>query len=177
MAGRLQDVIIRGLASARPSATTVAPGTLYFSTDSGVIERSNGTTWESYSASVVAAAIRRQVTLIIDGGGSAITTGIKGYLSLPVAGTWKKWRVLSIDAAATAGNIVIDIWKSDYAGYPPVVGGLVTVADKPTLSGVNKNESIALTSWVTAFTAGDIIGYTVISATTVTKVSLVLEFE
>jgi len=49
MASRLQDVIQRGLAAARPLATAVAPGTLYFSTDTSVTERSNGTTWESYT--------------------------------------------------------------------------------------------------------------------------------
>ena len=49
MASRLQDVIQRGLAAARPVATTVAPGTLYYSTDTSVTERSDGTTWESYN--------------------------------------------------------------------------------------------------------------------------------
>lgn len=49
MASRLQDVILRGVAASRPLATAVAPGTLYFSTDTGVTERSDGTTWQSYS--------------------------------------------------------------------------------------------------------------------------------
>lgn len=39
----------RGLAAARPAAADVLPGTLYFSTDTGATERSNGTSWESYS--------------------------------------------------------------------------------------------------------------------------------
>lgn len=37
-----------GLAAARPAATDVLPGTLYFSTDTLVLERSNGTIWEVY---------------------------------------------------------------------------------------------------------------------------------
>ena len=49
MASRLQDVIQRGLSSAKPLATAVAPGTLYFSSDLNVTERSNGTIWESYN--------------------------------------------------------------------------------------------------------------------------------
>lgn len=120
---------------------------------------------------------RRQVTLIIDGAGSAISTGVKGYLSLPLAGTWKKWRVLSIDAAATAGSIVIDVWKDTYANYPPTVADTITAAAKPTLSAANKNEDTTLTGWTTAFSAGDILGFNVDSAATVTKVALVLEFE
>jgi len=38
----------RGLAANRPNAADVLPGTLYFSTDTLVLERSNGTIWESY---------------------------------------------------------------------------------------------------------------------------------
>lgn len=49
MASRLQDVITRGLAASRPLATAVAPGTLYYSTDTAATDRSNGTTWETYS--------------------------------------------------------------------------------------------------------------------------------
>jgi hypothetical protein len=44
-------VILRGTAAARPAATTVAPGTLYFSTDTGTTARcaDTGLTWEDYS--------------------------------------------------------------------------------------------------------------------------------
>jgi len=49
MASRLQDVILRGTSGAKPVATLVAPGTIYFSTDLGILERSTGLIWESYS--------------------------------------------------------------------------------------------------------------------------------
>lgn len=48
MASRLQDVLQRGLAAARPAATAVAVGTLYFSTDTAVIEQSDGAVWQPY---------------------------------------------------------------------------------------------------------------------------------
>jgi len=35
----------------QPLASSVLNGTLYFVTDEGVTERSNGTTWETYSGS------------------------------------------------------------------------------------------------------------------------------
>src|SRR5215203_3786059 len=50
MASRLQDVLLQGLAAARPLATTVAVGTLYYSTDTLVIEQSDGTVWSPYSS-------------------------------------------------------------------------------------------------------------------------------
>jgi hypothetical protein len=51
MASRLQDVILRGTAAARPAATTLAPGTLYYSTDTSTTDRvaDTGLTWETYS--------------------------------------------------------------------------------------------------------------------------------
>jgi len=39
-----------GLAAAKPAANTVLPGTLYYSTDTGLLERSTGTTWQVYSS-------------------------------------------------------------------------------------------------------------------------------
>jgi hypothetical protein len=122
-------------------------------------------------------AVRRQVTVILDGAGSAITTGVKAMLSLPVAGTWKKWRLLSIDAAATSGSIVIDIWKDSYANYPPTVADTITAAAKPTVSSANKAESSTLTGWTTTFVAGEIVAFNVDSVTALTKVALYVEFE
>lgn len=40
-----------GLAADRPAASDVLVGTLYCSTDTATLERSNGTTWESYAGS------------------------------------------------------------------------------------------------------------------------------
>ncbi len=49
MAGRLEDVVLRGLRVNQPLATAVSPGTLYFVTDELVTERSSGLAWQSYS--------------------------------------------------------------------------------------------------------------------------------
>lgn len=46
----------RGTRAAQPLATDVLDGTLYFVTDEGVIERSNGVVWESYSGAGGAAS-------------------------------------------------------------------------------------------------------------------------
>jgi hypothetical protein len=112
--------------------------------------------------------------LVIDGGGSAITTGVKGFLSVPFACTITGWTLLSTDGSATSGSIVIDVWKDVYASYPPTVADTITASAKPTLSSANKNTSTTLTGWTTAIAAGDVLGFNVDSATTVTKVALSL---
>ena len=48
---KLEDVILRGTRSDQPDATDVPEGSLYYVTDESVIERSNGTTWDTYSSS------------------------------------------------------------------------------------------------------------------------------
>jgi hypothetical protein len=114
------------------------------------------------------------VGILIDGGGSVITTGVKGFLRIPFACTITGVTLLSTDAVATAGSIVVDIWKDTYANYPPTVADTITASAKPTLTSANKSEDVTLTGWTTAITAGDILGFKVDSATSVTKILLSL---
>ena len=114
------------------------------------------------------------VGIVIDGGGSVITTGVKGFVEVPFAGTITAATLLSTDAAATAGSIVIDVWKDTYANYPPVVGDSITASAKPTLSSANKSKDTTLTGWTTAIAAGDVLGFSVTSAAPVTRVVLTL---
>jgi hypothetical protein len=114
------------------------------------------------------------VGLVIDGGGSVITTGVKGFVEVPFAGTITAATLLSTDAAVTSGSIVIDVWKDTYANYPPVVGDSITASAKPTLSSAIKSRDATLTGWTTAIAAGDILGFSVSSVTTLTRVTLSL---
>lgn len=111
------------------------------------------------------------INLTVDGGGSAITTGVKGYVRVPYAGTITKNTVL-LDQS---GSIVFDIWKDTYANYPPTVADTITAAAKPTVSTATKSEDATLTGWTVAITAGDVIGFNVDSITTATRAHLQLE--
>jgi hypothetical protein len=111
------------------------------------------------------------LTFIIDGGGSAITTGIKGDLEIPFACTIEAVTLL----ADQSGSIVVDIWKDTYANFPPTVADTITASAKPTLSSANKSQNTTLTGWTTTVNAGDIIRFNVDSATTVQRVTLSLK--
>lgn len=52
----LEDVIQRGTRIAQPVANTVPSGTIYFVTGENVLERSNGSAWESISAAVASSS-------------------------------------------------------------------------------------------------------------------------
>lgn len=110
------------------------------------------------------------VPFIIDGGGDAITPGVKGFVEIPFDGTIQSARLL----ADQSGDIVIDLWKDTYANYPPTVANTITASAKPTLSSAAKAEDTTLTGWTADVSAGDIIGVNVDSASTVTRVTLSL---
>lgn len=109
--------------------------------------------------------------ITIDGGGSPITTGIKGDLRIPFDCTITKATVL----ADQSGSIVIDVWKDTYANYPPTAADSITASAKPTLSSAVKSEDSTLTGWTTSITAGQTLRFNVDSASTVTRVNLQLD--
>lgn len=111
--------------------------------------------------------------VLIDGGGSAITTGIKQYLEVPFACTVKAVTLL----ADQSGDIVIDIWKDTYANYPPTDADSITDTTPPTISASNKSQDTALTNWTSELNEGDILAFNVDSVTTIQKVTVILKVE
>jgi hypothetical protein len=110
------------------------------------------------------------ITFIIDGGGSVITTGLKGYLEIPFGCTITKWTVLN----DVSGSITIDIWKDTYANYPPTVADTITGSAKPLTTTATKGQSSTLTGWTTSISSGDILAFNVDSVTSVTKATISL---
>lgn len=108
--------------------------------------------------------------ITIDGGGSAITTGLKGYLYCPYACTITAGTVL----ADVSGSVVIEVWKDTYANYPPVIGDKISASAPLTLSSAIKSQDTTLTGWTLSVAAGDVLAFNVNSATTVTRVHATL---
>lgn len=109
--------------------------------------------------------------ITLDGGGSAITTGVKGYVEIPYACTIQKATTL----CDQTGSIVIDVWKDTYANYPPTDADSITASAPPTISSATKAQDSTLTGWTTSVSADDIIGFNVDSITTVTRCHLNIE--
>lgn len=116
-------------------------------------------------------AVMAAIEYVFDGGGAALTTGIKGDIRIPFACTVNSATLL----ADQAGSIVVDIWKDTYANYPPTVADTITAAAKPTLAAATKSEDTTLTGWTTAIAAGDTLRFNIDSITTCTRVVLILK--
>lgn len=116
----------------------------------------------------------KAIVVSIGGPGSGvISTGVKAYVEIPVSMKITGWTLL----ADASGSIVIDIWKDTYGNFPPVVGDSIAGSEKPTLSSVQKNQDLSLTTWSQNIDAGDILAFNVASATTVQQVTLTLRGE
>lgn len=111
------------------------------------------------------------ISFVIDGGGSTITTGVKGDLEIPFACSIEQVTTL----ADQTGSIVVDIWKDTYANYPPTVADTITASAKPTLSSASKAQDATLTGWTKTVNAGDILRFNVDSVTTCQRVLISLK--
>lgn len=120
---------------------------------------------------IIDAPIAGSIGITIDGAGSAITTGVKGYITIPYDCEIVGWTIL----ADQSGSIVVDVWKDTYANFPPTSGDSIAGTEKPTLSSAQKNEDNDLTSWTTSVSSGDVIAFNVDSASGVERVNLTLK--
>jgi hypothetical protein len=112
----------------------------------------------------------RVITLIIDGGGSAITTGVKADLYIPFACTITAATLL----ADQTGSIVIDVWIDTYGNFPPTDADSITASSPPTITSSVKSQDATLSGWTTAIAAGDTLRFNVDSVSTIERVTLAL---
>jgi hypothetical protein len=119
-------------------------------------------------SSILSVGASFKINYIIDGGGSAITTGSKGFIIVPKC-TIQGWVVL----ADQSGSIVVDVKRATYSGFPTMTS--IAGSEKPTLSTVQKNQDMSLTTWTDlTLDDNDILEFYVDSATTVTRVTVTL---
>jgi hypothetical protein len=115
---------------------------------------------------VTGGALSGSFGITIDGGGSAITTGNKGYLTVPYGGTITGWTMI----ADQSGSCVIDVWKA--AGTTPTIANTIAGTEKPTLTSQQINSDINLTTWTSSVSPGDIFAFYVDSTSLITRVNL-----
>ena len=163
------DELLAGIA-----ALSAAPGA-----DRGLFYDHSGTAVNYFTAAsglefattdlqMTAAQRTSAVIWEIDGGGTTITTGLKGEILVPFACTITAATLL----ADQTGSIVVDVYKSDYASYPPSAS--ICASAKPTISASNKTTDSTLTGWTVAVAANDTLRFNVDSVTTINRCTVVL---
>lgn len=142
--------------------------------DATILKQAQAATGIEFASSELRmTANQRTATIfyVIDGGGSAITTGVKGDLRVPFACT-----ITAAEAVADqSGSIVVDVWKDTFANYPPTDADSITSSAPVTISSSTKVEDTTLTGWTKSVAAGDCLRFNVDSATTVQRVTVMLK--
>ncbi len=157
------------VAGRMPGLADLEPGELAVNTHDGrlFLKKDNGT---ASIVDVTGAHATGSIGFLIDGGGVAITSGLKGTIAVPFDCTIANWTLM----ADTSGSLTLDIWKSSYASYPPIAAQSITGSAKPAINADVKAASSVLTGWTTAITAGDILAFNVDAASAMSRVSICL---
>lgn len=155
------------------SASPGSPGSGY----QRIYAKTDGKFYIKTSGGVETLLNNDEVNLIyvIDGGGSVITTGVKGGIFVSFAYQIIEWTLASIDPATTSGSIVIDIWTDTQMNFPPTVLDTITASAKPTISSSTKGQSSTLTGWTIDQTAGRWVYFNVDSVTSLKMVAITLK--
>lgn len=110
------------------------------------------------------------IYFLINGGGSAINTGVAGYLPIPfdceiTAGE------LEVDQT---GSIKIDIWKDTIGNFPPTDADTITGGSELEISAGLTDYDSALSGWTKTLSKNDILGFNVDSVSTVVTCTITL---
>ena len=156
-------------------------GTSLFVTTQSPGDTSTKAASDGFVAAAVAAGVGvvRKVGITIDGAGAVIATGVKGSVQVDFAGTIVGWSI----EADQSGSISIEVDKHSGTQTAPVVPS--TTGDKISASApvaLASQQALGVgptgvSTWTTAVAQWDSIGFNVVSATTVTRVTLYLRIQ
>lgn len=105
-----------------------------------------------------------------DGGGTALTAGVTGYLTVPYACTIAAWNI-SVDA----GTATVDLWKIATGTAVPTISNTITASAIPAISTGTSVHSTTLTGWTTTVTANDIVAVNLKVTATASFVNLTVQ--
>lgn len=175
--GEVSDYILMDEQGSDPATPASTKWAFYVKSGGVYARNAAGTVIGPLIAAGTGTGLVSDITFVIDGGGSAITTGVKGDLICDFGCTINSATLL----ADQAGAIVVDVFKCTYAQYDagathPVSGDKITSGTPPTITASNtKSQDTTLSSWTTSISAGDVLRFNVNSATTITRVTLILK--
>lgn len=108
--------------------------------------------------------------ITVDGGGSVVTTGVKGRWRCPFDYQIVRWTVL----ADQAGDVEFDVQVSAFGGSP----ASIVASAPPELSGVDEDDDTTLSGWTTTGSAGDEFEWSIGGTpSAITRVTLILDME
>lgn len=106
----------------------------------------------------------------VDGGGSVVTAGSKGFVVVPFACTITGWSIV----ADQSGSVAFDVEKAADGVVPSTS---IVASAAPTLTADQIERSTTLTSWTTSVTANDVIEFEITGTpATITRATLQIHY-
>jgi hypothetical protein len=162
--GQLDAAISQVLNSGTSFPGAPSEGDQFFKTDENLIYFYLDSDWRPIHWT-------KNLQIIIDGGGSAITSGEK-YIGVRIP--WNCTILAWYLVADQSGSIQIDLQVDTFANFPPTVADTIVASAPPALSTAQTDSDSTLSGWTTALAEGDWMRVYVDSATTVEWVNLVI---
>lgn len=145
----------------------------YFYSDSinWNVDLSQCTSLPIVAANLPTSLRNRSLGVSVDGGGAAIVSGKLGTpLTIPYSSTVIAYAISS----DITGSAVVDVWKAANYTVPTSSANSITASALPTLTSSNYIYSTTLTGWTTTVSAGDVFVFNANSASSVTKLTIIL---
>lgn len=111
-----------------------------------------------------------EIAFVIDGGGSTISTGVKGDLEIPFNCSVNRATLL----ANATGIAQVSIWSNSYANFPPTIANNISLP-KMSLSDGMKFQDSSLASWNVSIPAGNILRFNVESLASISILGVYLK--
>lgn len=107
----------------------------------------------------------------IGNGAGEISVGAYEDIEIPFGFSVDGWILETRDAA---GDLVVDVMEGAYADLPLSTADSIAGTEKPTLSSAQKAQDLSLSTWTTNGSAGNWLGWEVISVSGITQATLSL---
>lgn len=170
-------VLGAGTHSARPAATAVATGAIYFCSTHGLVYQSDGSSWSTVlnPSGLTGGSFTAQC--ILDGGGAAITTSQYAYIYFPFAVTITG----IVGLADQSGSITCEARVCTYSAFDPTThpatGDKISASAPLTISSAKKAKDTTLTGWTTAIAADSVLMWVPTgAATSIQRVTIATQY-
>jgi len=125
---------------------------------------------EIQAQTATATTVSHAVGYVFDGGGSPLTAGAVGYLTVPFACTLQAWNI-----TADTGTATIKVWKVASGTAIPTASNSINTAGVGISSGTAVHSTTLSDFSTTSITKNDLLGIDLFAVSGATKVSFVLE--
>lgn len=133
------------------------------------------TTVQNLGSALITSNFPATIEYVMDGVGTTLTTGVKGYLSVPFNCTITSAFMMG----DRLGSVVVDVWKCTQGQFnagitAPTSANSITALAPPTISSTTQYYSQALVGWTSSLGQNDVLAYNIVSVTSMQRVTLSL---